>query len=245
MRALIRVFVYMTTKDITIGVALIILMAGSLFYLYLRGDSETTPDITGLDQQLPTETSDPLDRLTTPDDTMDLTDFGIMQYTEPPEMQIDINKNYKAVVQTNKGSITLDLFEKDAPVTVNNFVFLAREGFYNGTVFHRVISGFMIQGGDPTGTGTGGPGYRFDDEINNIKLVNGSLAMANAGPNTNGSQFFIVTAESTPWLDGQHTNFGAVTEGINVVLNIENSPTIENDAPLEPIIIESITIVEE
>lgn len=167
------------------------------------------------------------------------------KYSSRPEMTLNEEMNYKAVLRTNKGDITVDLFEDESPVTVNNFVFLAREGFYNGVIFHRVINDFMVQGGDPTGTGMGGPGYSFEDEINDKKLVAGSLAMANSGPNTNGSQFFIVTAASTPWLDGKHTNFGTVTEGMEVVRTIEGSPTGQNDKPLETVLINSIEIIEE
>lgn len=164
------------------------------------------------------------------------------QYNQPPVFSLEEEKDYSAEIQTNKGTIYIDLYEKEAPNTVNNFVFLANEGFYNGVIFHRVIQDFMIQGGDPTGTGRSGPGYTFEDEINDINLVKGSVAMANAGPNTNGSQFFIVTAEETPWLDGHHTNFGMVTKGMEVVEEIESSKTMTQDKPIEDIIIESITI---
>jgi peptidyl-prolyl cis-trans isomerase B (cyclophilin B) len=140
------------------------------------------------------------------------------KYSAPPAMVIDTARNYSATLETTCGKIVVDLFAKDAPKTVNNFIFLAREGFYNGTVFHRVIADFMIQGGDPTGTGTGGPGYRFEDETkgNPNKHQKGSLSMANAGPNTNGSQFFI-THVVTNWLDGKHTVFGKVRSGQEVV----------------------------
>ncbi len=140
------------------------------------------------------------------------------QYDAPPPMTIDLARQYTAVFDTAKGKIVCELFAKDASVTVNNFVFLAREGFYNGTEFHRVIPDFMIQGGDPTATGRGGPGYTFKDELgpDKPKHQRGSLSMANAGPNTNGSQFFI-THKATPWLDGKHTVFGQVREGQNVV----------------------------
>lgn len=150
------------------------------------------------------------------------------QYANPPAMQIDVNKNYAATIETNRGAITLDLFTKDAPTTVNNFVFLARDGFYDGTVFHRVIDNFMVQGGDPTGTGRGGPGYRFADEVKNNPNRHkvGSLSMANAGPNTNGSQFFI-THVATDWLDGAHTVFGQVREGQDVVDSIQQGDRIE------------------
>src|SRR6476469_6670336 len=130
-----------------------------------------------------------------------------------------------ATLHTNHGAIAVELFDDDAPKTVDNFLKLARDGIYNGVIFHRVIPDFMIQGGDPTGTGTGGPGYQFEDEFNDHKVERGALAMANAGPNTNGSQFFIVTTEATPWLDGKHTVFGKVTSGMEVVDTIEQTDT--------------------
>jgi cyclophilin family peptidyl-prolyl cis-trans isomerase len=145
-------------------------------------------------------------------------------------------------MQTNRGTIELELFEADAPKTVENFVKLARDGFYDGVIFHRVIPDFMIQGGDPTGTGMGGPGYQFEDEINSNLVVRGALAMANAGPNTNGSQFFIVTAGACPWLDGAHTVFGRVTSGMDVVTEIEQAPTDGADKPLDDVRIDSITV---
>jgi peptidyl-prolyl cis-trans isomerase B (cyclophilin B) len=147
-----------------------------------------------------------------------------------------------ATMQTNQGTIEIELFDEDAPKTVENFKKLANDGFYNGVIFHRVIPDFMIQGGDPTGTGTGGPGYQFEDEFNDHKVERGALAMANAGPNTNGSQFFIVTAEATPWLDGKHTVFGKVTSGMDVVDMIEQTDTDSRDKPLEEMRIESIGI---
>src|SRR6478736_5611428 len=144
------------------------------------------------------------------------------EYLSPPAMTIDPNKRYSATLKTARGEIVCDLFARDAPNTVNNFVFLAREKFYDGTLFHRVIADFMIQGGDPTGTGRGGPGYRFEDEVkdNPHKHRVGSLSMANAGPNTNGSQFFI-THVATNWLDGKHTVFGKVSSGQEVVNAIQ------------------------
>ncbi len=145
-------------------------------------------------------------------------------------------------MQTTEGPIALDLFDEDAPKTVENFRRLAAEGFYDGLIFHRVIKDFMIQGGCPQGTGTGGPGYAFEDEINEHKLERGALAMANAGPNTNGSQFFIVTAESCPWLDGKHTVFGQVREGMDVVDRLEATPTDRGDRPAQPIGISSIEL---
>jgi len=149
----------------------------------------------------------------------------------------------KATMQTNQGAIEIELFDDDAPKTVENFKKLANDGFYNGVIFHRVIPDFMIQGGDPTGTGTGGPGYQFEDEFNDHGIVRGTLAMANAGPNTNGSQFFIVTAPACPWLDGKHTVFGCVTgDGMDVVDKIESAKTDHRDKPKDDIKIESISL---
>jgi len=147
-----------------------------------------------------------------------------------------------ATMQTNQGTIELELFDDDAPKTVENFKKLAQDGFYDGVIFHRVIPDFMIQGGDPTGTGSGGPGYQFEDEFNDNKVERGALAMANAGPNTNGSQFFIVTADACPWLDGKHTVFGKVTSGMDVVDAISNADTGPGDKPREEIRIESVTL---
>jgi cyclophilin family peptidyl-prolyl cis-trans isomerase len=145
-------------------------------------------------------------------------------------------------MHTSHGTIALELFDDDAPKTVANFRKLASEHFYDGVIFHRVITDFMIQSGCPNGTGTGGPGYKFEDEINDHKIVRGALAMANAGPNTNGSQFFIVTADRAPWLDGKHTVFGRVADGMDAVDSIEGVPTGAQDRPLEPPVIESIEL---
>ena len=142
-----------------------------------------------------------------------------------------------ATLQTNHGAIELELFPDDAPKTVANFKKLSGDGFYDGVVFHRVIPDFMIQGGDPTGTGSGGPGYTFEDEINDHKVERGALAMANAGPNTNGSQFFIVTADATPWLDGKHTVFGRVTEGMDAVDAISDLDRDARDKPHQDVTI--------
>ena len=144
-------------------------------------------------------------------------------------------------MQTTEGTIGLELFDEDAPKTVANFKKLAGDGFYDGLIFHRVIKDFMIQGGCPEGTGTGGPGYTFEDEFNQHKVVRGALAMANAGPNTNGSQFFLVTTDAAPWLDGKHTVFGRVTDGMDVVDKIEGTETGANDRPKTDLRIESIT----
>jgi peptidyl-prolyl cis-trans isomerase B (cyclophilin B) len=148
----------------------------------------------------------------------------------------------KATLHTNRGPIAVELFDEDAPKTVANFVKLAGDGFYDGVIFHRIIPDFMIQGGDPTGTGSGGPGYQFEDEFNSQPVVRGALAMANAGPNTNGSQFFIVTADACPWLDGKHTVFGRVTDGMDVVTEIEAVETDARDRPREDVVIESVEL---
>jgi peptidyl-prolyl cis-trans isomerase B (cyclophilin B) len=145
-----------------------------------------------------------------------------------------------ATLHTNHGAIEVELYDDDAPKTVENFRKLAADGFYDGVVFHRVIPDFMIQGGDPTGTGMGGPGYTFEDEFNDHKVERGALAMANAGPNTNGSQFFIVTTSAAPWLDGKHTVFGRVTGGMDAVDSIEKTDTDANDKPREPAVIERV-----
>jgi peptidyl-prolyl cis-trans isomerase B (cyclophilin B) len=147
----------------------------------------------------------------------------------------------QATMQTSEGTIGIELFDEDAPKTVANFKKLAGEGFYDGLIFHRVIKDFMIQGGCPQGTGTGGPGYTFEDEFNDHKIERGALAMANAGPNTNGSQFFLVTADAAPWLDGKHTVFGRVTDGMDVVDKLEATETDRGDRPLEDLRIESVS----
>ena len=147
-----------------------------------------------------------------------------------------------AILHTNHGAIELELYPEDAPTTVGNFLKLASEGFYDGVIFHRVIPDFMIQGGDPTGTGSGGPGYQFDDEINDHRVERGALAMANAGPGTNGSQFFIVTADAAPWLDGKHTVFGRVENGMDVVHAISAVDRDARDRPREDVVIERVEL---
>ena len=166
-------------------------------------------------------------------------------------MSMKYQEEQIVLMKTTLGEIRLKLYTPDAPKTVNNFLDLAESGFYNGTLFHRVIKDFMIQGGDPLSKdddwskhGTGGPGYAFEDEINKHPLVRGSIAMANSGPNTNGSQFFIVTADATSWLDGKHTNFGEVIDGMEIVEKIESVETDGRDHPLENIEIKSIEIIE-
>jgi cyclophilin family peptidyl-prolyl cis-trans isomerase len=164
------------------------------------------------------------------------------QYPAPPPLAIDGAKRYTATLETSAGTMTAELLPGEAPLTVNNFVFLAREGFYDGVIFHRVIPGFMIQGGDPTGTGTGGPGYRFRDEPVRLGYKRGTLAMANAGPNTNGSQFFVMHADYG--LPPSYTIFGRLTEGHDVLDAIATAPKGANDRPHDPISIRSIAISE-
>ncbi len=166
-------------------------------------------------------------------------------YTTPPAMTIDVTKTYSATLKTDLGDIVVDLSAKDTPITVNNFVFLAREKFYDDTVFHRTISGFMIQGGDPTGTGTGGPGYKFADEPFTGEYTRGTLAMANAGPNTNGSQFFIMHKDTA--LPKSYVIFGHVTSGLDVVDKIAEAPTIrggEGSSPITPVVIKTVVVTE-
>lgn len=168
---------------------------------------------------------------------------------QQPEMIINTDKSYSAVIKTDKGDIVVELTAKETPITVNNFVYLARKSFYDGTIFHRVIKGFMIQGGDPQGDGTGGPGYTFEDEITESQTfdVKGMLAMANRGPDTNGSQFFITHGPAT-WLDGKHTIFGRVISGMEVVDTIATAKvdtSLGGSRPLDPVTIDKIEIIEE
>ena len=158
------------------------------------------------------------------------------------EPAADVEPARAATLRTNHGAIGLELFADDAPRTVSNFTKLATDGFYDGVIFHRVIPDFMIQGGDPTGTGRGGPGYTFEDEINQHRVARGALAMANAGPNTNGSQFFIVTADAAPWLDGKHTVFGRVSDGMDVVDDISLADRDAHDRPREDVVIERVEL---
>jgi len=166
----------------------------------------------------------------------------VKSYPAPPQMAIDPAHSYTATIDTSAGTMTAELFASEAPKTVNNFVFLARDGFYDGVIFHRVISGFMIQGGDPTGTGGGGPGYRFDDEPVRRKYSRGILAMANAGPNTNGSQFFVMHADYG--LPPNYTIFGRLTSGEDVLDKIASAQTGAQDRPIAPVTINSVTIAE-
>jgi cyclophilin family peptidyl-prolyl cis-trans isomerase len=172
-----------------------------------------------------------------------------MQWSSAPKMSLDKNKQYAATIKTNLGDIVIQLFSKDAPLAVNNFVFLARQGFYDGVKFHRIVKGFVIQGGDPKGTGTGGPGYQFGDERVTKDYVKGTLAMANAGPNTNGSQFFICLANLSGQLPKNYTIFGLVTSGLDIVQKIENVPTKlggdgAKSSPTVDVHMDSVTIEE-
>jgi cyclophilin family peptidyl-prolyl cis-trans isomerase len=167
------------------------------------------------------------------------------KWDKPPEMQIDPNKKYTATIDTTAGKIVIELFPKEAPKTVNNFVFLAKQGFYDGVVFHRIIKGFMIQGGDPTGTGSGGPGYRFPDELPPKRSYTpGIVAMANAGPNTNGSQFFICNGPTCKNLDGKpdYTQFGQVVEGMDVLTKLSNVEVVGESSPKTPPVIKTVVI---
>jgi cyclophilin family peptidyl-prolyl cis-trans isomerase len=174
----------------------------------------------------------------------------IPQNTDNNVLIEDNMENVIVTLKTNFGDIKMELIPSEAPNTVDNFVKLSKEGFYNGTRFHRVIKDFMIQGGDPLSKdesqrqfwGTGGPGYKFDDENSNIELVQGVIAMANSGPNTNGSQFFIITAEATPWLQGMHTGFGKVIEGLDIIMKIGEVETSTSDQPLEDVILEEVVV---
>jgi cyclophilin family peptidyl-prolyl cis-trans isomerase len=171
-----------------------------------------------------------------------------MSWSNPPAMTIDQSKSYTATIKTNYGDIIVNLFPKDAPLTVNNFVFLSRQGFYDGLKFHRIVAGFVLQGGDPTGTGSGGPGYQFKDEIINKPYSIGTLAMANSGPNTNGSQFFICLADLTnqtaAFQKKAYNIFGIVTSGMDIVRKISNVPVNANDSPTTDVYITTITIEE-
>jgi len=177
-------------------------------------------------------------------------DQGQAQEQNQVQLENLASQYSQAIIKTNFGDIKVAFYSDESPVTVNNFLNLAKKGFYDNTKFHRVIPDFMIQGGDPlskddnwSDDGTGGPGYKFQDEFNNHKLVKGSLAMANSGPNTNGSQFFIVTKAATPWLDGKHTNFGYVIEGMDVVEKIEAVEVNERDHPVEDVVVEGVELV--
>jgi len=202
----------------------------------IQATPTTAPTPTAIGTPRPVGSPTPVTGGTAPGQSM-------KQYTSPPEMTIDPSAAYTAVIRTNLGPMTLELFALDAPKTVNNLVFLAQEGFYDGLIFHRVIPGFMIQGGDPTGTGTSGPGYQFQDEIVPSLVFDtpGILAMANSGPNTNGSQFFI-TVVPTPHLNGAHTIFGKIIEGQDVADAIAKVPAAAGNRPIQNVVIQGIDI---
>lgn len=215
-KMLLRLFVVMSV--------LIIILAASC------GGSAPEPAPEPVEKEVPTRYAEPRLQMVDRDKT----------YDSPPPMIIDTSKKYTAYMETEKGTLVLELFAKDVPKTVNNFVFLANEGFYDGTTFHRVIPGFMAQGGDPTGTGRGGPGYMFEDEFTGHKHGAGALSMANAGPNTNGSQFFITYAPQ-PGLDGKHSVFGQLVEGMDVLEKLtprdpNQNPQFEGDRIIRVII---------
>jgi len=218
------------------------LVAASIFLAACLLDTPTPP-ATGTSESAPTATPA---EASSPIATPRLNAQGnrnIKQFSSPPLMAIDPNEQFTATIRTNHGPITVELFASQAPVTVNNFVFLARQGFYDGVIFHRVIPGFMIQGGDPTGTGTSGPGYQFQDEFVPELVFDqpGILAMANSGPNTNGSQFFITVAP-TPHLNGGHSIFGRVVSGQAVADTISTVRSSAGDRPIDPVTIQGIDI---
>jgi len=221
---------------------LFLLLAASLHFISTSNDSSAALNDKRTEQRVEIDNSAVVKE-----------EAGKKQYANPPEMTIDVNKSYQARFKTNKGDFTVELYAKAAPKTVNNFVFLTREGFYDDIVFHRIIKTFMVQTGDPTGTGTGGPGYQFEDELSSQYTYEpGIVAMANAGPDTNGSQFFICTGEDSKSLDQfpNYTIFGRVTDGMDTVLKIADTrverskTTSEESQPAEKVIIESIIISE-
>ncbi len=226
-----------------LGGGLVILFIAGLLFVYSGDNASKAPDVRSIPQvEINTAT-------TSAENTQTKESMTITQPTNI-KMEPKTLESTTAILHTTMGNITLKLYANDSPKTVENFVKLAKSGFYNGVKFHRVIKDFMIQTGDPLSKddsqmgrwGTGGPGYAFSDEFNQHKLVRGSLAMANSGPNSNGSQFFIVTAASTPWLDGKHTNFGEVADGMDVVMKIDTVPTTVGDRPVTPVIITSVEI---
>lgn len=245
------------------GIGLLVAI-GLLALLAACGDDETPTDSAGADPENesateettdsePTREPEPTEEPTEPEEPADsegeseTVQQPSMQWEQPPEMQLEDGVDYRAVLKTNRGDITINLFEGEVPVTVNNFVFLANQGFYQNVPFHRVINGFMIQTGDPTGTGAGGPGYRFDDEEITRDYQPGTVAMANAGPNTNGSQFFIVHGDLRGQLPKNYTIFGEVTDGMDVVNEIANVPVEasargEMSSPTETVEVQSVEV---
>lgn len=209
--------------------------------------NQSTTDYSSISESMST----PIPTQSQPPSNNQNTDKSRKKWSQPPDMQIDSTKSYSATISTTLGDFAIQLYAKDAPLTVNNFVFLAKQGFYNGVIFHRVIASFMIQTGDPDGNGTGGPGYKFEDEVNKGYTYDvGTLAMANAGPNTNGSQFFICSGVKCSGLPQRYSIFGKVTEGLDVIKKIESVPvqgssiSLENSSPIEKVVITSVTIEE-
>ncbi len=250
-----------TRRLVAAGVVAVVAIAAIAVGLALQGGGDPDPAAGGGATEQPTDAgtalTEPPDTGTAaatpeaqeatcpapPDDVPEPTG---QQWESPPEMALDESASYTATIETTCGTITVDLFAADAPLAVNNFVFLARQGFYDGVVFHRVIDGFMIQGGDPTGTGSGGPGYQFADELDTVEqhgVGRGMLAMANAGPDTNGSQFFIVQGDASHLTT--HTVFGEVTDGMEVVDDIAAMPTDPADRPTHDVAILSVEVTEE
>lgn len=224
----------MIKKDIAILTILLLLVIGAMF---IRSQSEKGSLTSDSGMKLSDVEIEQQDK-----DSGKGGDNTMTDTAKAPAMEIDEKAQYSAVLKTSMGSMTVKLYAQDTPMTVNNFVVLAEKGFYNGTIFHRIIEDFMIQGGDPDGVGTGGPGYRFADEITPMEFDGpGILAMANSGPDTNGSQFFITHAP-TPWLNGKHTIFGKVTEGMDVLNAIATVDVGPNDKPLKDVILETVTI---
>lgn len=226
-------------KKLVALISILILVVGAIVY-QSRTDNTSLPPQTDTEKiTLPEGNSAPAEK-----NTQQKGGETHMKFNTAPKMEIDTAKKYTAVIKTNKGDMTIDLFAKESPITVNNFVFLAKKGFYDGVIFHRVIKDFMIQGGDPTGTGMGDPGYKFEDEMNDFVFDSaGILAMANSGPNTNGSQFFITHA-ATPWLTGKHTIFGKISKGTDVLNAIATTTVGAQDRPVEKISIHTIEIIE-
>jgi peptidyl-prolyl cis-trans isomerase A (cyclophilin A) len=257
----------MNTREIIISsIVLIFLLVGFFFLIQFGKKSSnkaedakevdsgavTTVDMAKEEESLDTEMvmDEPLQKPEEMGDTEEVSGFEsqrtqLEKELDPPEMNLKDGVDYRAVIQTNLGNIEVDLFEEKTPITVNNFVHLSNTAFYDGLIFHRVIPDFMIQGGDPLGNGTGGPGYSFEDEIaRGQQIVKGSLAMANSGKDTNGSQFFIVVKEETPWLNKGHTHFGQIIGGQDIADKISLLETDANDKPLEDVVIETIVITE-
>lgn len=227
----------MKTETVLLVIAFVVLVGSGIYYITNKPGANQTSQ-----NQLQLDSSEDQNSMAQKQTTQP----KAAQEVAPPKMEIDAAKTYTATIQTSEGTMTVQLNAAETPITVNNFVYLAKKGFYKDTIFHRVIKGFMIQGGDPTGTGAGGPGYRFNDEKFTGEYTRGTIAMANAGPNTNGSQFFIMHADYA--LPPNYTIFGKVTEGLDVVDKIAEAPTVqsgEGSSPIKPVVVKSIEIIEQ